>query len=196
MLDHVSIAVGDLSRAAKFYDAITQALGVPCVWREESAIGYGPRNSAQDDGHSYLTIRSTGKSGVMADATGCHWCFRAPSRAAVDAFHQTGLATGGHCDGPPGLRLVYPRLTMPPSCLIPMAIASRRFVIVRKLDDRLFRFRRNRWIGNWRRRIPDRTRLHLGFEIVRRTLLRGELLIIGLEHRPVSGEVRGRIRAM
>lgn len=107
MLDHVLIIVGDLSRAAKFYDAITQALGVPCVWREESAIGYGPRNSAQDDGHSYLTIRSAGKSGVMADAPGCHWCFRAPSRAAVDAFHQTGLATGGHCDGPPGLRLVY-----------------------------------------------------------------------------------------
>jgi catechol 2,3-dioxygenase-like lactoylglutathione lyase family enzyme len=31
MRDHVSITVGDLPRAARFYDAVMAALGVPCV---------------------------------------------------------------------------------------------------------------------------------------------------------------------
>ena len=63
MLDHVSIAVTDIPRAARFYDAVMAALGVPCVWREERAIGYGLRNSAQDDGHSYLTLRLGARAG-------------------------------------------------------------------------------------------------------------------------------------
>jgi len=104
MLDHVSITVSDLPRAARFYDAVMAALGVPCVWREEAAIGYGLRSSAEDDGHSYLTIRATGAA-IGADRR--HWCFRAPSRAAVDAFHAAGVAHGGANDGAPGLRSQY-----------------------------------------------------------------------------------------
>lgn len=104
MLDHVSITVSDLPRAARFYDAVMAALGVPCVWREEAAIGYGPRNDAEDDGHAYLTIRATGAA-ITADRR--HWCFRAPDRAAVDAFHAVGVAHGGADDGPPGPRPHY-----------------------------------------------------------------------------------------
>ena len=74
MLDHVSIAVTDIPRAARFHDPVMAALGVPCVWREERAIGYGRRNSAQDDGHSYLTLRL----GAAPADPACHWCFRAP----------------------------------------------------------------------------------------------------------------------
>ena len=104
MLDHVSITVGELGRASTFYDAIMHALGVPCVWREERAIGYGRRNLPGDDGHSYLTIRANTASAGM-DAPGRHWCFRAPSRAAVDAFHAAGIANGGTtCEEPPGFR--------------------------------------------------------------------------------------------
>ena len=36
-----------------------------------------------------------------------HWCFKAPSRAAVDAFHAAGLAHGGRDEGAPGLREHY-----------------------------------------------------------------------------------------
>ena len=106
MLDHVSITVAELARASTFYDAIMYALGVPCVWREERAIGYGRRNLPGDDGHSYLTIRANASSAGL-DGPGWHWCFRAPSRAAVDAFHAAGSASGGRCDGPPGLRPAY-----------------------------------------------------------------------------------------
>lgn len=103
MLDHVSIAVTDIARAARFYDAVMAELGVPRVWREERAIGYGIRNGPEDDGHSYLTIRL----GTAAAHPACHWCFRAPDRAAVRAFHAAGLAHGGRDNGPPGLRPVY-----------------------------------------------------------------------------------------
>jgi catechol 2,3-dioxygenase-like lactoylglutathione lyase family enzyme len=34
-------------------------------------------------------------------------CFRAPNRAAVDAFHAAALVAGGRDDGAPGLRPHY-----------------------------------------------------------------------------------------
>lgn len=104
MLDHASITVTDLARAAPFWDAVTAALGVPCVVRAEVMLGYGVRNRPGDDRHGYLTVR-TSSGAVVADNR--HWCLRAPSRAAVDAFHAAGLAAGGTCDGPPGLRAQY-----------------------------------------------------------------------------------------
>jgi catechol 2,3-dioxygenase-like lactoylglutathione lyase family enzyme len=104
MLDHVSITVSDLARAAPFWDAVMAALGVPCVVRRERQLGYGTRNRPGDDGHSYISIYA-GDGPIAADRR--HWCFRAPSRAAVDAFHRAGLAAGGRCDGPPGLRAAY-----------------------------------------------------------------------------------------
>ncbi len=36
MLDHVSITVSDLPRAARFYDAVMAALRVPCVNRSKT----------------------------------------------------------------------------------------------------------------------------------------------------------------
>lgn len=38
---------------------------------------------------------------------GMHVCLRAPSAAAVDAFHGVALAAGGASDGAPGLRPEY-----------------------------------------------------------------------------------------
>lgn len=104
MLDHVSITVSDLPRAARFYDAVMAALRVPCVWREPDAIGYGLRSNEDDDSRTYLTIRATG---APIGADGRHWCFRAPDREAVRDFHAAGLAHGGTDDGAPGLRPHY-----------------------------------------------------------------------------------------
>ncbi len=104
MLDHVSVTVSDPARSLPFWDAIMAALGVPCVRRDEDNAGYGVRNRPGDDGHSYLSVRtSTGT--VVPDNR--HWCFRAPDRAAVHAFHAAALAHGGRCDGPPGPRRHY-----------------------------------------------------------------------------------------
>lgn len=99
MLDHVSITVNDMAISAAFYDAVMASLAVPRVWREAHGIGYG----ARDTGQGYLTILQC--HGVVPDRR--HWCFRAPDRAAVRAFHAAGLASGGQDDGPPGLRPHY-----------------------------------------------------------------------------------------
>jgi catechol 2,3-dioxygenase-like lactoylglutathione lyase family enzyme len=105
VLDRVSITVSDLARSAPFWDAVMAALGVPFVARGELRLGYGPRNRPGDDGHTYLSVYVSRGPAVVADNR--HWCFRAPSRAAVDALHAAGLAAGGRCDGPPGLRPQY-----------------------------------------------------------------------------------------
>jgi catechol 2,3-dioxygenase-like lactoylglutathione lyase family enzyme len=105
MVDHVSITVADFARALPFYQAVMAALGVPRVYLRDDAAGFGVRNRAHDDGHTYLTVRRSDRGRILADQR--HWCFRAPDRAAVDRFHAAGLAAGGRCGGPPGLRPAY-----------------------------------------------------------------------------------------
>lgn len=105
MLDHISITVSDIDRAASFWDAVMKALLVPCVVRNEGQLGYGLRSRPEDDGHGYISIFPSREAELVPDNR--HWCFRAPSRTAVDDFHAAGLANGGTCDGPPGLRPDY-----------------------------------------------------------------------------------------
>ncbi|HEX9525527.1 MAG TPA: VOC family protein [Reyranella sp.] len=103
MIDHLSITTTDLDRAQTFYDAALGALGYPRVNRRAAAIGYGVRDRSPD-APPYISIYlCTGK--LVPDNR--HWCFRAKSRAAVRAFHQAALASGGSDDGPPGLRPNY-----------------------------------------------------------------------------------------
>lgn len=105
MLDHISITVCDMKTAAPFWEAVMAALGHDCVARSEGQLGYGRRNRPEDDGHCYISIfLSTGPALVPDNR---HWCFAAPDRATVKAFHAAGLANGGSCDGPPGLRPDY-----------------------------------------------------------------------------------------
>lgn len=104
MLDHVSITVADLVRAEPFYDAVMAALGIPKVGRSDTWLGYGLRCDDDHPDRSYLSIRV---GAGPEDAPGRHWCFKAPDRAAVDAFWRAGLDAGGADDGPPGIRSHY-----------------------------------------------------------------------------------------
>ncbi|WAJ27734.1 VOC family protein [Antarcticirhabdus aurantiaca] len=104
MLDHVSISAGkDLAAAERFWDAVTAALGIPKVGAEPDWLGYGERADADHPERAYLSVRP-GPAGMVV---GRHWCFKAGSRAAVDAFHRAGLFAGGTDDGAPGLRPHY-----------------------------------------------------------------------------------------
>jgi catechol 2,3-dioxygenase-like lactoylglutathione lyase family enzyme len=103
-LDHVSVTVRDLEKAAGFYDAVFGALGLEKVYAREDAVGYGTRNRPGDDDHTYLSVYES--PAASADPRR-HWCFRAGSAAQVRAFHAAGLAAGGRDAGAPGLRPHY-----------------------------------------------------------------------------------------
>jgi catechol 2,3-dioxygenase-like lactoylglutathione lyase family enzyme len=97
MIDHVSLAVADLDRAARFYQAVLGAIGCAKLEVRPATIGFGKRYP-----EFWLNHRPA-MAGVPAD-TGVHVCVRARSAAAVDAFHAAALAAGGSSDGAPGLR--------------------------------------------------------------------------------------------
>ena len=103
-LDHVSITVRDIERAARFYDAIFSALLMEKIYQRDDAMGYGERNRPNNDSHSYLSVYQS--DAASADPRR-HWCFRARSAAQVRAFHEAGLAAGGRDAGAPGLRPHY-----------------------------------------------------------------------------------------
>jgi catechol 2,3-dioxygenase-like lactoylglutathione lyase family enzyme len=64
-------------------------------------LGYGERSDGDHPDGNYLVIKVGGQPD---DAPARHWCFKAPDRAAVDAFWKAGLANGGTDNGPPGIR--------------------------------------------------------------------------------------------
>lgn len=100
MLDHVSIGVADLKRTKKFYDAALKSLGYKCLSEGAESLGYGDKGVT-------LWI-SPAKHPVKPDMqSGLHFCFAAPTRKSVDAFHVAALGAGGKDNGGPGLRESY-----------------------------------------------------------------------------------------
>jgi catechol 2,3-dioxygenase-like lactoylglutathione lyase family enzyme len=93
VLDHVSITVTAFEAAERFYDAVFAALEIEKVGRDPGWAGYGLRADDRHPGRSYLSIRLA-KTPVMPDRR--HWAFKAPSRAAVDAFWAAGM--GGQAE--------------------------------------------------------------------------------------------------
>jgi catechol 2,3-dioxygenase-like lactoylglutathione lyase family enzyme len=106
MLDHVSIPVGDLERAAHFYDAVLATLGFCRRKERPGAIGYGPAERPAP----VFWILVKAARGAANSGSGLHVSFQAQDRQSVDAFHATALSCGGTDAGGPGLR---PHYTMP-----------------------------------------------------------------------------------
>jgi len=102
MIDHVSLGVRDLERSRRFYDAVLRPLGVVrIVDFQQRGSDYG--SMAGSLGVEFtITLESD-----SMPSSGMHLCFRAPDRAAVQAFHTAALRSGGRSDGEPGLRLEY-----------------------------------------------------------------------------------------
>ncbi|TMA68883.1 MAG: VOC family protein [Deltaproteobacteria bacterium] len=106
MLDHVSIPVWDIERAAQFYDAVLATIGLHRRKERLGAIGYGPATRAAP----VFWILRQGGDGSASPGVGLHVSFQGPDRSSVRAFHETALRCGGRDAGEPGLR---PQYTMP-----------------------------------------------------------------------------------
>jgi len=109
MIDHVSLPVADIDRAAAFYDAVLASLGLERRKERPGAVGYGPTSRAAP----VFWLLSWRDDDSASPGTGLHVSFEAPTRQSVDRFHQTALERGGRDAGKPGLR---PQYTMPTSC--------------------------------------------------------------------------------
>lgn len=107
MFSHVTVGVSDLPRAARFYDAILEPLGLR------------QRPVTPDGGPASLCWIMPGEmlprfyayspfNGQAATAgNGSMVAFLAPTKAAVSAAHAAGLASGGADEGAPGPRPRY-----------------------------------------------------------------------------------------
>ena len=94
VFDHVAIAVSDLAASERFYRTILSVLGVEPSHADAELVEWEDWDIGPTDPEHPLT-------------RGLHVGFRAPSRAAVDAFWQAGIDAGYRDDGPPGPRTHY-----------------------------------------------------------------------------------------
>lgn len=94
MIDHVSIPVSDLARAAVFWERVLAPLGLTRFVERERTVGFGKR-------YPEFWLNQRDDLAPASDNTGYHVCLRAPDRAAVDAFHTAALEQGGRSDGAP-----------------------------------------------------------------------------------------------
>ena len=100
MLDHVSVGVSDLERAARFYGAALGPLGLTKLVVRSATIGFGKS-------YPEFWINLRAEMAPVTRESGSHVALRVRAAELVQAFHAAALAAGGSCDGAPGLRPLH-----------------------------------------------------------------------------------------
>jgi catechol 2,3-dioxygenase-like lactoylglutathione lyase family enzyme len=105
MIDHFTLRVRDLARSRAFYAQALAPLGYRIGHEGThdgvSMVGFG----AEQPGVGFKMDSWFVDGAPVSGPT--HLCWRAASRAEVDAFHAAALAAGGRDNGAPGLREHY-----------------------------------------------------------------------------------------
>jgi catechol 2,3-dioxygenase-like lactoylglutathione lyase family enzyme len=97
MIDHVSVGVRDLERAARFYELALAPLGLSRLVTRPATVGFGKS-------YPEFWINLRADMAPVPHDCGAHICLRTKSTIEVDAFHAAALSAGGRSDGAPGLR--------------------------------------------------------------------------------------------
>ena len=100
MIDHVSIEVRDLARAATFYEIVLGTLGMTKLRTWPAAAGFGKAYP------EFWLNHRPGMAPVSADS-GVHVCVRARGKETVDAFYAAAMRAGATTAGAPGMRPEY-----------------------------------------------------------------------------------------
>jgi catechol 2,3-dioxygenase-like lactoylglutathione lyase family enzyme len=101
MLHHVSVGVGDLARAAPFYDRVLGALGYKRVMEVlPYGIGYGETTPV-------FWVQLPHDQSAASSGNGVHVGFIGKSKAVIELFHRAALEAGGRDEGAPGPRPDY-----------------------------------------------------------------------------------------
>ena len=103
MFSHIVLGANDIAAAKKFYDAIFTALG-----HGEGAVLVEGEKLLYTGGAGMLMITKPLNGEPATYANGGTIGLVAPSAAAVDAFHTSGVAAGGTDEGAPGPRPAIP----------------------------------------------------------------------------------------
>ena len=105
MIDHITVRVRDLAATRAFYASALAPLGYRVAYEAQhdgvSVLGFGAEVPGAGFKIDTWFVDTTPVSGPT------HLCWRAASRAEVDAFHAAALAAGGQDHGAPGLRPHY-----------------------------------------------------------------------------------------
>lgn len=104
MFSYVCIGTNDLPRSVAFYDAVMAPLGHP---RCDLDLVAGNATWGQDDPGPHLWVSRPFDGKAASPGNGTMFSLLATNRALVDAVHAAGIAHGGVCEGPPGLRPQY-----------------------------------------------------------------------------------------
>ena len=96
MFTHCFLGTNDTERSRKFYDPVMSTLGL-----QGAPLPIGTGYFGLEGGF----IVATPANGEPHTVSNGHTLgFKAANHAAVDAFHAAGVANGGSCEGPPGIR--------------------------------------------------------------------------------------------
>lgn len=97
MIDHVSLAVSDMSRSVVFYEHVLAPLGLAKIVDRGVSVGFGKT-------YPELWLNLRDGLAPVAETTGIHIALRARSEDVVRAFHAEALRHGGRDAGSPGPR--------------------------------------------------------------------------------------------
>lgn len=105
MFSHITISVRDFERSFAFYGPLMKALGHELRFRDDA----GPWAGWHSEGGArpFFVLCTPFDGQPHAPGNGQMVAFSAVSRAVVVAAHQLALASGGVCEGEPGLRPHY-----------------------------------------------------------------------------------------
>jgi catechol 2,3-dioxygenase-like lactoylglutathione lyase family enzyme len=109
MFDHIGIVAKDLKASARLYAHMLAPLGIRIVGKHRLAVDSAWVVLSTGRPESPFLVIGEGRptfwpQDAQAAKAPLHLCFTAPSRAAVDKFHEAGTAHGAVSNGQPGIR--------------------------------------------------------------------------------------------
>ena len=96
MIGYVTIGSNDIARSCAFFDAAFEPLGYQRTFEGGGWAGYGP-GGKKEGFEIYLATPENGQSATLGN--GSMLAFKAPSRAAVEAFQALPCGGGVDDDG-------------------------------------------------------------------------------------------------
>lgn len=99
MIGYVTVGTNDLSRAARFYDALASELGVGRMMEGDTYIAWG-----EPGGGAGVAAMKPFDGNAASVGNGVMVALEAKDEAQVQRLHEIALASGGSDEGAPGTR--------------------------------------------------------------------------------------------